>query len=284
MKTIIVLFLLISGVLFSQNQRFVYEYSFKLDTLNQDNTNKEMMNLDITKDGSYFYSALLIARDSLFKAEFKKGKISNSISIDFRKIKQTKANFRVSKTYTGLETVYHTSLNASNVAVKELTKMNWTIFPETKNIEGFKAQKATTQFGGRSWIAWFTNDIQIPDGPYKFCGLPGLILNIEDEEKTHIFKLVGSQKLDYEPSLIDSKTKGVFITKEKFSQLWNEDIKDPAKNIKQMHSSSEMSETILFNSNTRNPMTKQDLIRNKETLAKEFLKHFNNFIEKDFYK
>lgn len=153
-----------------------------------------------------------------------------------------------------------------------------------KSIEGFKAQKATTQFGGRNWIAWFTNDIQIQDGPYKFCGLPGLILNIEDEGKTHIFNLVGSQKLDFIPSLIDSKMKEIFITKEKFNQLWNEYIKDPAKNIKLMHNSSEMWETILFNSNTESPMTKQELIRNKENAAEKFLAKFNNFIEKDLYK
>lgn len=284
MKAIIAIFMLISGIMFSQNQRFIYEYSFKLDSLNIENVDKEIMNLDITKEGSYFYSALLITRDSLFNAEVEKGKVSNSINIDFRKIKQPKVNFRISKTYPDLETVYHTLLNASNVAVKELKKMNWTILPETKSIEGFKAQKATTQFGGRNWVAWFTNDVQIQDGPYKFCGLPGLILNIEDEGKAHIFNLVGSQKLDYTPSLIDSKVKEIFITKEKFNQLWKEYIKDPAKNIKLMHSSSEMSETILFNSNTGNPMTKQELIKNKENAAKKFLAKFNNFIEKDLYK
>ncbi|WP_209784948.1 GLPGLI family protein [Chryseobacterium sp. PvR013] len=284
MKIIITLLLFISGILFSQNQRFVYEYSFKMDTLNKDKVEKEIMNLDITKKGSYFYSALLITRDSLFNAELEKGKVSNTIHIDFRKIQHPKANFRVSKMYPGLETVYHTSLNASNVAVKELNKINWEVLPETKTFEGFKAQKATTHFGGRNWIAWFTNDIQIQDGPYKFCGLPGLILHIEDEEGTHIFNMVGSQKLNDSLSLIDSKTAEIFLTKEKFNKLWLEYIKDPAKNIKLMHSSSGMSETIMFDSNTKNPLSKQELIRNKETRAKEFLKRFNNFIEKELYK
>lgn len=284
MKIFITLFLLISGILLSQNQRFVYEYSFKMDTLNKDKVEKEIMNLDITKEGSYFYSALLITRDSLVNAEVEKGKASNSVNIDFRKIRHPKVNFRISKTYPDLTTVYHTSLNASNVAVKELNKMNWTVLPETKNIEGFKAQKANTYFGGRNWTAWFTNDIQIQDGPYKFCGLPGLILQIEDEEATHIFKLLGSMKLNNGFSLIDSKTAEILLTKEKFNKLWNEYIQDPAKNIKLMHSTSGMSETILFDSNTGSPLSKQELIRNKETRAKEFLKRFNNFIEKDLYK
>lgn len=281
--TILLIFIFASSVLSAQNQRFVYEYSFKMDSLHKENVEKEIMNLDITKEGSNFYSALLITRDSLFKAEFEKGKASPSIVLDMRKIKRTKVNFRISKNYPNLETVYHTSLNASYVALKEQHKLNWTILPETKTIEGFKVQKATTTFGGRNWIAWFTNDIQIHDGPYKFCGLPGLILNIGDDQEDHIFNLVGSQKLNNETQLMDSNRKEIFLTNEKFNQLWNEYKKDPAKNIKIIHGSSEMSETI-FSDVNGSPLTKQDLIRRKEKTAEETLKKFNNFIERGLYK
>ena len=124
-----------------------------MDSLNKDYIEKEIMNLDITKDGSNFYSALLITRDSLFKAEFEKTKVSQSITIDMRKVKMAKVNFRVSKRYPDLETIYHTSIFATNVALKENKKINWTILPDTKSIEGFKVQKATTTFGGRNWTA-----------------------------------------------------------------------------------------------------------------------------------
>ncbi|MDV7699361.1 GLPGLI family protein [Chryseobacterium soli] len=281
--SILLIFIFASSLVFAQNQRFIYEYSFKMDSLHKENVEKEIMNLDITKEGSNFYSALLITRDSLFKAEIEKGKASQSVVFDMRKIKRAKVNFRISKSYPNLENIYHTSLNASNVALKENHKINWTIFPETKIIEGFKVQKATTTFGGRNWIAWFTNDIQIQDGPYKFCGLPGLILNIGDEKGDHVFNLIGSKKLNDEPLLMDSKMKEIFLTNEKFNQLWNEYKKDPAKNIKIIHSSSEMSETIFSDANG-SPLTKQDLIRRKEQIAAETLKKSNNFIERELYK
>ncbi|AZA73145.1 GLPGLI family protein [Chryseobacterium indoltheticum] len=281
---IILIFILTASLFFAQNQRFTYEYSYKMDSLNKENVEKEMMNLDITKEGSNFYSALLLTKDSLFTAEVEKGKASQSVVIDMRKIKQAKVNFRVSKAYPGLETVYHSSINATNIAVKEQNKINWAIFPDTKSIEGFKVQKATTTFGGRNWIAWFTNDIQIQDGPYKFCGLPGLILNIEDEKGDHIFNLKGSQKLNYKPLLLNSKMKDVFLTNEKFNKLWNEYKKDPAKNIKLIHSSSEMSDTLFFDSNTGSPLTKQDLIKGKEQRARENFKKYNNYIEIELYK
>ncbi|KMQ59481.1 hypothetical protein ACM46_20545 [Chryseobacterium angstadtii] len=281
--TILLIFIFTSSLLFAQNQRFSYEYSFKIDSLHKENVDKEMMNLDITKEGSNFYSAQLIIRDSLFKAQFEKGKASHTYVFDMRKIKQPKVNFRVSKKYPNLETVYHTSLNATNVALKEEHKMNWTILPETKSIEGFKVQKATTTFGGRNWIAWFTNDIQIQDGPYKFCGLPGLILNVGDDKGDHIFNLVGSKKLNDEPSLMDSDMKEVFLTNERFNKLWNEYKKDPAKNIKTIHSSSEMSDTIFSDADGK-PLTKKDLIKGKEKRAEETLKKVNNFIERELYK
>jgi len=283
-NNILLIFIFTSSLFFAQNQRFTYEYSFKMDSLNKENVEKEIMNLDIIKEGSNFYSALLLTRDSLFNAEIEKGKVSQSVVIDMRKIQKAKVNFRVSKDYPNLETVYHSSINATNIALKEQNKINWTIFPDTRSIQGFKVQKATTTFGGRNWIAWFTNDIQIQDGPYKFCGLPGLILNIEDEKGDHIFNLVGSKKLNYKPLLIDSKMKEIFLTNEKFNKLWNEYKKDPAKNIKLIHGSSEMSETIFFDSNNKSPLTKEDLIRGKEKRAQETFKKYNNYIEIELYK
>jgi GLPGLI family protein len=31
--------------------------------------------------------------------------------------------------------------------------------------------KATTEFAGRTYVAWYTTEISIADGPYKFYGL-----------------------------------------------------------------------------------------------------------------
>lgn len=44
-------------------------------------------------------------------------------------------------------------------------------------------------------LAWFTHEIPISDGPYKFNGLPGLILEISDTENHYNFTLKGVEKL-----------------------------------------------------------------------------------------
>lgn len=283
-KYFIFTFIALTNLIFAQNQRFIYEYTFKPDSLNKENVVKEIMNLDISKEGSTFYSHVLLDRDSIFNAQIEQGKISGNVVLDARKMKKSQAKFIVSKKYPGFETTLHTSFNDLNLAVKENKTINWKILPETKTIEGFKVQKAKTHFAGRNWTAWFSNEIQLHDGPYKFSGLPGLILNIEDENSDHIFAIVGIKK-QYTRTYIDHfKATEIYVTEEKFNKLWKEYRSDPAKNIKQIHGSSAMSETILFDSNNNKPLTKQELIRRKEDGDNEYFKHHNNHIEKKLYQ
>jgi len=63
----------------------------------------------------------------------------------------------------------------------------WEILPETKDILGYKCQKAKGKFRGREYIAWFSSDIPRSDGPWKFCGLPGLILAVQDTKGDFVF-------------------------------------------------------------------------------------------------
>ncbi len=71
----------------------------------------------------------------------------------------------------------------------EQISFDWLLLQESEEYMGYTIQKATTYFGGRDWIAWFTPEIPISDGPYKFRGLPGLILKIEDSQSHYAFKL-----------------------------------------------------------------------------------------------
>lgn len=60
--------------------------------------------------------------------------------------------------------------------------MNWQVLGEKKEFLGFEVQKAKTSFRGREYTAWFCPKIQISDGPWKFSGLPGLILEISSDD------------------------------------------------------------------------------------------------------
>ena len=55
-------------------------------------------------------------------------------------------------------------------------EMKWNICSDTKVESGFNMQKATTDFGGRKWIAWFTQDIPISEGVINLEDYPDLFL------------------------------------------------------------------------------------------------------------
>ncbi len=60
---------------------------------------------------------------------------------------------------------------------------------------GYTCQKATTRYEGRDYVAWFAPKIPISDGPYKFSGLPGLIVEIADTKEYYRFELTGLSKV-----------------------------------------------------------------------------------------
>lgn len=52
-------------------------------------------------------------------------------------------------------------------------------------------QKAVCHYHGRTWTAFYATDIPITDGPWKLCGLPGLILRAYDHSNSFIFNCIG---------------------------------------------------------------------------------------------
>jgi len=80
--------------------------------------------------------------------------------------------------------------------------IDWELKNEKKEIGSFSATKAVTSFRGRKYTAWFTTDIPVDVGPWKFHGLPGLILEIYDEEKGVQF-LVSEVEIPYKVRPLD---------------------------------------------------------------------------------
>lgn len=71
---------------------------------------------------------------------------------------------------------------------------NWEIGGAVKGILGYECIEATTEFHGRKWTAWFAPEIPLQDGPWKLCGLPGLILEAVEEKGHHSFIADGMVK------------------------------------------------------------------------------------------
>lgn len=75
-------------------------------------------------------------------------------------------------------------VSSGYVIVREKRPLiNWKITDENKKINNFNCLKAIASFRGRTYTAWFTKELPVAEGPWKFKGLPGLILSIEDDRK-----------------------------------------------------------------------------------------------------
>ncbi len=84
------------------------------------------------------------------------------------------------------------NISIRNYLVKDtLHRFEWQITGEQKKILNYSCTKATTTFRGRNYEAWFTEDIPLSNGPWKFGGLPGLIMEVYDSEKIFKYELSG---------------------------------------------------------------------------------------------
>lgn len=90
---------------------------------------------------------------------------------------------------------YRLSTSVFLVYSDSVPSQEWSFSDEdTDPIMDYECSKATTEFAGRNYTAWFTPEIPLPFGPYKFGGLPGLILKLEDAEQQYIWEAVGFER------------------------------------------------------------------------------------------
>ena len=92
-------------------------------------------------------------------------------------------------------TVKLTTPSQPYIYEEALSKQTWKISRKKRKILGYTCQKATTWFLGRDYTAWFTKEIPVQNGPWKFGGLPGMILNVSDSEQHYVFECTDVERL-----------------------------------------------------------------------------------------
>lgn len=86
------------------------------------------------------------------------------------------------------EVVLFTKGKNKEYLVKEnIFPIRWKLNSEEKEIGGLLCRKATGYFRGRNYEAWYTPEIPVSLGPWKFQGLPGVILEVYDQKKEVFF-------------------------------------------------------------------------------------------------
>ena len=185
----------------AQTNRFVYQVTMKPNAENKTDIKTENAYLDISPEKSVFYSENRIKRDSIMQKAFQGGGGRGSINRDQMENLRTNMSYSVEKDKINQKTYFKDRIGRDSYSYEEDRPLNWKISSETTKIGEYKVQKAETDFGGRKWTAWFTTDLPYQDGPYKFGGLPGLIVKVEDDRGDYSFDLMKNFKIAEFPVL-----------------------------------------------------------------------------------
>lgn len=115
---------------------------------------------------------------------------------------------------------------------EELSTPKWILNNDpSKIILGYTCKKATTTYRGRNYTAWYAPDIPLSEGPWKFRGLPGLILRIEDDKKEYVFEFIGIEKPINKTIYFNQSLTYIPTTKQKFNKAKREYLKNPGAHI-----------------------------------------------------
>ena len=163
--------------------KLTYEVRFLGDSTDSQSVRTELTHLLINDATSLFESSQAATMDSikyLVQDETEKKRLraasSQGTTIPYKIFK--KAN-RI----TTYDILFNNPENTSGIGFYYDEPLpEWELSTDTATIHGVLCQKATTQLGNRGWIAWFTTEIPISDGPYKFGGLPGLVVQVQDKQ------------------------------------------------------------------------------------------------------
>jgi GLPGLI family protein len=181
---------------FAQTTKFDYKisynYRFQEDKKDTNSRKNEEMLLFVAKDASYFVSAKKLAMDTILQKETNFALAMGRVN----SLPKPKVNFEVVKNRDSKNSYFElVGLSLYKVSSQEI--IDWKFEEGTKQIGKYTCKKARTTFAGRNYTAWYSEEIPLSEGPCKFRGLPGLILEMYDDRQEHYFSLLSLEKKTY---------------------------------------------------------------------------------------
>ncbi|WP_165851833.1 GLPGLI family protein [Chryseobacterium pennipullorum] len=131
----------------------------------------------------------------------------------------------IEKDYSKIEAHLYDQYKTAHLVITDPEVPKWSVQKEFLKINGMDCQKAVTRYKGREWEAWFSKDYPISDGPYKFNGLPGLVVRVKDRDDNHIFNMVQVKKVHSIFNFVPKNNKK--ISDQEYRQLVKNEIFSP---------------------------------------------------------
>lgn len=106
-----------------------------------------------------------------------------------------------------------------------LTSQEWVLTDSVKTISSFTCTKALCEFRGRRYEVWFTEDLPVSVGPWKFRDLPGAIVSVSDSRHEYTFTLKSIEATN--EYITKPRYKYTRLSRKKFNNLQSQYIHQP---------------------------------------------------------
>jgi len=212
------MFLVYNHVLFAQPAKKIepivwectYDYLALRDTVSKDTFANDPMILRIGESTSSFFSKYTLKNLDLMAQKADPGNPLLGVITGFLYAEEYRYYDRGSvldyiyQNYPEGKMTVHTRHGKTMFSYEEeLAPQEWTIVPDsTRHILDYTCQLAICDYRGRSYQAWFTPEVAVYSGPWKFRGLPGLIMEVYDNDRHYHYQLTDIRKGVSEPVLI----------------------------------------------------------------------------------
>jgi len=193
----------------------IYDFTYQVNKEDTLSKQKEQMVLKISKNFSFFAS---LNKMKLMDLD-KNWKESDGLP-ERKAVPKTRINYTIVKEYNLNQTIFSDWIRGDTYTFNQnIDKFEWKLQEGQKEILGYICKKATTEFAGRTYVAWYATEISIADGPYKFQGLPGLILSIYDTNKHYQFNVASIKNSASFCNTADVAKRPILLTKEEYQLL-----------------------------------------------------------------
>lgn len=205
-----------------------YKYDFRIDSMDSNSMKNDQMVLQIGSHHSKFSSIANFILDSiLYLSQGKKLEPAMILELTSRSVSGVNGNlmtmYKIYKNYPGPGRMIFTDYDDHKFyKVEEPLQIKWKLDGSKDTvILGYTCHRALTAFAGRTYIAWYSLSIPINEGPYKFNGLPGLILKISDTQRQHSFTINSFKRTLYNQSITLRTGSFVDISASEYIKMMN---------------------------------------------------------------
>lgn len=215
------------NVIDSAYLKCTYRFTYARDTLNIDKSKKvDIQTLLIGNKISKYFSQNMVDYCLYIDNILKKKVDSYPMNKEYGT-----CGYEIYKNYPDKKmtvTDLATKVGGSFEYEEGLPIQKWEIKTDTSTVLSYLCQKAITTFRGRQYEAWFAIDIPVNNGPWKFGGLPGMILKLSDKKQYFVFECIGIEKLRKMEPIKFYNQKYIRITRLNLSKLYKRYHEDSA--------------------------------------------------------